>query len=247
MLRKIKTKIKKIRYAICGEPKWKGAQTDSPIAYAFTWDGEDYYCFENPFNMPWQRAYVAMAYYEELNMRITKDFLLEILFVMKEEINKPKPGITEVVKYINLLEERTKYVVEPETLLKLASVYYFTLDENPFFYDLIFNQKKIANWRKARTLDFFLQLPLRELAPLLTLPRRNFTSLFSRSNSEKHKNDRRNVRGFIARELQRIEAERIAISEEQPNRAFIERFGILSYCELKKQLLERYQKLKQKK
>jgi hypothetical protein len=170
MLRKIKTKIKKIRYAICGEPKWKGAQTDSPITYAFTWDGEDYYCFENPFNMPWQRAYVAMAYYEELNMRITKDFLLEILFVMKEEINKPKPGITEVVKYINLLEERTKYVVEPETLLKLASVYYFTLDENPFFYDLIFNQKKIANWRKARTLDFFLQMPLQELAPLLTLP-----------------------------------------------------------------------------
>ena len=171
MLRKIKTKIKKIRYAILGEPKWRGVQADSPITYSFTWNGEDYYCFENPFTMPWQRAYVAMAYYEELNMRITKDFLLEILFVMKEEINKPKPGLTEVVKYINLLEERTRYVVEPETLLKLASVYYFTLDENPFFYDLIFNQKKIASWRKARTLDFFLQLPLQELAPLLTLPR----------------------------------------------------------------------------
>jgi hypothetical protein len=199
MLRKIKTKIKKMRYALLGEPKWKGITADSPITYAFTWEGEDYYCFENPFNMPWQRAYVAMAYYEELNMRITKDFLLEILFVMKEEINKPKPGITEVVKYINLLEERTRYVVEPETLLKLASVYYFTLDENPFFYDLIFNQKKIANWRKARTLDFFLQLPLQELAPLSTLQRETLQTYLT---------------GQIAKSIKTIEEMLEALSRE---------------------------------
>lgn len=173
MIRKVRNYIKKIYYAITGTPKW-AIPSDSPISYAFSWDGEDYYCFENPFNMPWQRAYVALAYYEELNMRITKDFLLDILLVIKEEINKPRPAITEIVKYINIIEDRTRLVVEPETLLKLASVYYFTKDESPVFYDLIYNNKKIAKWRKANTLDFFLQLPLKELAPLGTLSRETF-------------------------------------------------------------------------
>jgi len=170
MFKKVRTKLRKIYYVIAGEPKW-GIPSESPITYAFTWEGEDYYCFENPFNMPWQRAYVAIAYYEELNMRITKDFLLEILLVMKEEINKPHPAITELVKYITLLEDRTKLIIEPETLLKLASVYYFTKEESPYHYDLVYNQKKIAKWRKTKTLDFFLHLPLQELAPLSTLSR----------------------------------------------------------------------------
>lgn len=168
MLKKAITKLKKIKYFLLGTPKW-AIPTDSPITYAFTWEGEDYYCFENPFNMPWQRAYVSIAYYEELNMRITKEFLLNILLVMKEEINNPRPNLVEVVKYINILEDRTKYIVEPETLLKLASVYYFTKEESPVFYDLVYNNKKIAKWRKSKTLDFFLQLPLKELAPLGTL------------------------------------------------------------------------------
>jgi hypothetical protein len=170
---KIRNYFKKIYHAIIGTPKWK-MPTDSPISFAFSWDGEDYYCFENPFNMPWQRAYVALAYYEELNMRITKDFLLDIILVIKEHINSPKPEITEIVRYLNMIEDRTKFIVEPETLLKLASVYYFTKDESPVYYDLVYNSKKIAKWRKTRTLDFFLQLPVRELAPLLTLSRETF-------------------------------------------------------------------------
>lgn len=168
MFRKVKTKLKKIYYAVIGTPKW-ALPSESPITYSFTWDGEDYYCFENPLNMPWQRSYVALGYYEEFNMRITKQMLLDILLVMKTEINNPRPGISEVVKYINILEERINYIVEPETLLKLASVYYFTKEESPVSYDLIYNNEKIKKWRKSNTLDFFLQLPFKELAPLGTL------------------------------------------------------------------------------
>lgn len=151
-----------------GPPQW-GKESEYPIIYAFTFQGEDYFCYENPINMPWMRALIAIEYLEEFNMRITKDLLRDVLLVIKEELNKTPPAFTEVTKWVLLLEDRLNWIVEPETLLKVASVHFFTKEESPLRYDLIYNQRKIERWKKSNLLDFFLLLPMKELDPFVSL------------------------------------------------------------------------------
>lgn len=180
MIRLLQAITKRI-VSVFRKPKiWdKENPTDSPIVYAFTWEGVDYFCYENPLNMPWMRSFVAFEFMEEFNMRLTKDLLSAILAAMKEEINKPVPQLTEVVKWINLIEERMEWVVEPETLLKLASVHFFTREESPIRYDLEYNNKKIQRWKNSKVLDFFLQLPIKELAPFYNLPKESIQTYFA--------------------------------------------------------------------
>ena len=170
--------VKPIRYIqtffiklLTGKKVW-GKPTQYPITYAFTFDGVDYYQYENVFNLPYQRAFTAIAIYDEFSMRMTREVLEHYIAAQEAIINSPTIKLTDFAFNIKDMRDRLEWVFEPDTVLKLASVVYFTKEENPANYDVVYNSKKIKEWKRSAgvMLDFFLQVPLQELCPFLTQP-----------------------------------------------------------------------------
>ena len=154
------------RYAIFGKP------TENPIEFAFHYAGKDYFCYTDPFKIPNQRGFVCLSYYEEFNMRMTRETLIEFLDALEAEMNGTR-NVLDIAKLINAMRTRTEFIVSPDTVYKLASVVFFTKEESTYNYDVMYNAKKIVAFRKAPMLDFFLQLPLQELIPFLRLSGEN--------------------------------------------------------------------------
>lgn len=139
---------------------------------AFTWAGEDYYCFDSAYEMPTARAWAASTFYTELEMRVDKDYLskhiraCEILLSGKKNVDL---GALAIIN--NNLKERLALAPFPDHIYKLASVSFFTKDESPYSYDPVYNEKKMNKWKEAPgTLDFFLKGPLQDLLPYLPRP-----------------------------------------------------------------------------
>lgn len=168
-----------IKAAINGVPKW-GKDTDYPVAFAFHWAGKDYFYFVDPHNIPYQRGLVAMSFMEEVNMRITRDFLAYWVSAMKLEMNRGASiRMLEVARMMQMIEDRMNWVVEPETLYKIASVMFFTKEESILMYDVVYNRDKIKEWKQSNTkFDFFLQVPFQELFPFLTQSHESIIAYF---------------------------------------------------------------------
>jgi len=141
-----------------------------PIELAFTFKGVDYFTYTNMYSLPHERSFMAISVYEEFNMRMTKDVLENYLDAQDAIINSNTVKLTDIVLLNQQLRDRLHWVIEPETILKLASVVYFTKEEDPTTYDIAYNLNKINGWKnhKSTMLSFFLQVPLQELCPLLT-------------------------------------------------------------------------------
>lgn len=133
------------------------------IALAFTHEGEDYYMFVNEQNMPAERAFSAMDIYEELDQRITRDYLEKMLEGIANALNKG--DLSTSFKLVHFAQQRVKHITNIDILYKLASVLYFTKEENCYKYDREFNEKKIAKWKKSDIDAFFLKTPIKEFLP----------------------------------------------------------------------------------
>lgn len=160
-----------VKYAVFGKPRW-GKTTENPIEFAFNFKGKDYFCYSDPFKIPNQRGFVCLSYYEEFNMRMTKETLVQFLDAFEAEMNGSR-NVLDIAKLINAMRTRTEFIVSPDTVYKLASVVFFTKEESTYNYDVVYNAKKIAEFKKAPMLDFFLRLPLGELIPFLKLSEEN--------------------------------------------------------------------------
>jgi len=145
------------------------------IVPAFQYKGIDYYMHEDPLNVAAGRGLSAMKYMDELVMRCSPEYLKMHCDAVNKILSNPKRiDLSVLVKLHNNLNERVKLnTVMPDHIYKLASVVFFTKDESPFKYDLKAGEQKIAAWRDAEMLDFFLQGHLRTLVPLLSLPENN--------------------------------------------------------------------------
>lgn len=134
------------------------------VEYAFHFAGQDYYCFADPFKIPYLRGLVALRFYEEFNMRMTHELLAAGLEAVVSHLNNNKAS--EAHKVLASMQDRLTWVVEPETMFKLASVMYFTSEETPFDYDEVYNVRKIRKWMEdPDQLAFFLQKATSDLAP----------------------------------------------------------------------------------
>lgn len=159
---------------------------DMPVEFAFEIDGVNNWQFVDPMNTPNQRAIGAITAYEELRMRTTyehlekeNEFMLERFKLLKTALdgNKGKISLSQAFEQISKMEEVVRFRMErmsmqvplmEDHIYKLASVVFFTEEENPYKYDMEYNKKKIEKWKKAGTsYDFFLRQPLRRLMPFL--------------------------------------------------------------------------------
>jgi hypothetical protein len=151
--------------------KDKLVKDELQLKLAFTVGGVDYYELENIFNLPYQRALEAIAIYEENRMKITYEYLKAHTKAIDNIFALQRFGLKEFAKLNQLneqMKERLDFVVDTDLVYKLASVVYFTKDENPYTYDGKVAMDKIKNWKaSAGVNDFFLSKPIINLLPYL--------------------------------------------------------------------------------
>ena len=154
------------------------------IVPAFEMAGLTYYEVENVFNTPCMRALAAIAFYEEVRMKCTAEYLdawsaahgnvikeaIESLTAVNGKVNLATVGnkLNDLANRNYRLQERLKLSVDLDNVYKLASVIYFDDTENPYQYELQYGMKKIEFWKKHEGAEaFFLRVPIKKLVPYL--------------------------------------------------------------------------------
>lgn len=167
--------LRKIARLLQRKPKFllKG---EHAIKEAFTCGGVTYYCWDDAFNQPYERALKALTFYEEFRMRTTREFLVRHCDSVDAILNNPKKIEVGRLAILNKqLKERLEWIMEPDILYKLASVIFFDKNESPFTYDFKYSARKIEHWKKHTGMnDFFLQMPIVQLIPYLKGSEINF-------------------------------------------------------------------------
>ncbi len=151
--------------------KNKFPRVEYQTKYAFTVGGVDYYEMDDLLNLPYERAVTCLAFYEEFNQRVNREYLVKHVEAMEKalQIVPGQPlGITDATMLTRYLKERLNFIIDGDLAYKLASVVYFDKTENPTVYDPKYNQAKIAFWKKEATAkEFFFMQPLQKLIPFL--------------------------------------------------------------------------------
>jgi hypothetical protein len=144
-------------------------QDKQKIIKAFVYQGKDYFMFDDIFSIPSIRGLQALDYYEEFNMRCTKDYLIRWTESAEKILSDNKKiNLIELATLVKHLQERLKMIPVSEHIFKIASVIFFDDSENPYVFDRKYNKKKIDLWKKdPEVLSFFLQTPLKDLIPYL--------------------------------------------------------------------------------
>lgn len=138
------------------------------VELAFKVAGQEYFCFADPFNAPYERALTAIVFYREVSMNCDYSLLQKHTDAVNELLMSSRIDVFKIKTLNDLLTQRIKLPKDPELIYKLASVVYFDKNESPEVYDFEYGKKKIAFWKQHASLkDFFLQQPLIELIPYL--------------------------------------------------------------------------------
>lgn len=133
------------------------------IKHAFSIKGKDFYQFESPLDMPVARWHYSSVFNEELQMGITKEALEDILGLIEEHLNQG--DLVSASYQLQDLRYRVENIYDTEIAYKLASVVFFTLEEDLTNYDNAYNQDKIALFKTKKMEDFFLNTPAKDLIP----------------------------------------------------------------------------------
>lgn len=156
--------------------QWKHRNNQFPaskyiIKPAFTAGGVEYFQFDDVFNVPFQRGLEAIAVYEEVRMKCSREYILAHAEAHKAIYAKPKVGLAEFGKLMQMNEqllERLNWIVDTDLVYKLASVVFFDATEKPERYEAKYAHEKIARWKENEDINaFFLREPLRRLIPFL--------------------------------------------------------------------------------
>lgn len=136
---------------------------------AFEYGGKKYFMFADQTEVPTERGFAALMVYNEMDMRVDREYLELHCRAMDKLLSDPKKiQIGYIAQITQNLKERMDLMVMPDFIYKLASVVFFDESESPYKYDMDYNAKKIAAWKGDRaTLDFFLKTPLVDLVPSL--------------------------------------------------------------------------------
>lgn len=142
----------------------------SIISYAFSLNDRDYYNFDDFNSTPMDRAFNALAFFNELDMRCTREFLQAHCQAVDNMINDTKAiKLTEIVKLNMQLKERLDFLFEPEIAYKLCGVVFFDETENPNRYEYKKGLEKTKLFREIPISDFFLSKPIGRYVPLTRL------------------------------------------------------------------------------
>ncbi len=135
------------------------------ISPAFEINGEQYYEFDSLLDVPPLRYKRADQFYIEVDMRIDRETLIKLVDKAIEHCNSDNIKIVNVVSLLMDIKDRTEMIIETETLYRLASCVYFTLDEDLSTYDFDYNEKKLKLFKEQPIGDFFFGKLMKDLIP----------------------------------------------------------------------------------
>ena len=164
----ISTAWLKLRTKLFGGSHWQ-LDEGHVIEPAFISGGVQYYRLKDYFNTFSLRGLMALQVYEEWNMRMTRDQLLEFINKFEKIINNPKQiNMGEIARMVGNMKERLELVMPTsEIVYKFASVAFFDKNESPYAYDPEYCKAKIKRWKEAADIsDFFIVTRLRDMIPL---------------------------------------------------------------------------------
>lgn len=141
---------------------FKAKQPNNDIEFAFSCGGVDYYSFKDINKLPALRGLMAYVIFNELEMRVDREYLLEFKKALDASING-KFLKTDVAQLSVYLGERLNMIIEPDLLIKLATVYFFDLNEDISKYDFGYALEKRKRWEAAGVNDFFFSVPISKL------------------------------------------------------------------------------------
>lgn len=161
-------------------PKFRAFPNQEVAVEAFRHNGTVYYHFTDSFKIPTGRSLCALAIYEELRMRCTREYLEKHIRATEIILSDPKRLAIGTIAIMNQnLKERLSLVPFPDHIYKLASVTFFDDTESPYSYDFEYNRKKIEQWKKdPEMLDFFLRQQFADLIPFSNSPDVNANQYF---------------------------------------------------------------------
>lgn len=163
----------RIKSLITGKPYFQVKENHNIIP-AFISGGVQYYQFDDIFNLASGRAFTANAFYNELSMRCTREYLIAHTEATENLLNDKKAKLTDLAMLNAQLKERLTLIVEADIVMKLASVVFFTIDELPYEYDFKYNLEKIAKWKKEGLDAFFLSKQLSSYNPFSDISQEDF-------------------------------------------------------------------------
>jgi len=138
------------------------------IEWAFNVGSTDYYTYADIFSLPYERGLMAVAVYNELDMRIGRDYMEKHTAAMDELLSSNTIDIFKIKVLNEQIKQRMALVTDIDLLYKIASVVFFDKNENPAIYEADYCAKKIKLWKESRGVkDFFMQKPMLELIPYL--------------------------------------------------------------------------------
>ncbi len=159
------------------------------INYAFTLKGVDYYEWSDINSVPCERGFHALSFYNELQMRCTRDFLKAHCQAVTDVINDNTGiKITKLAKLNMVMEERLQLLHEPEIAAKLLSVVFFDESENPLRFDYAHAAKKAKTFLEVQQdeymYDFFFLSAHRKVDSLFKFVSSRFSSILSDNDSD---------------------------------------------------------------
>lgn len=167
-------------------PNYNGKITpEHRVVYSFTCGDIDYFKFDDSMSVPCGRSFHALSYYEELEMRCTREHLQGVMNAIIDILKSKEINIFEIYKMCESTLERLDYIFEPSIVKKLASVVYFDETENPYSYDFKYGVEKMDLWDKEPItikgskeewqpgVDFFLSKPIKSLVPSINLSKQD--------------------------------------------------------------------------
>lgn len=139
------------------------------VEYSFTLNKVDYYSFSDFTNMSSDRGFNCLAFYDELRMRCTPEYLTAFSTALDDIVNNNKGiKITDIIKLNQQLKERLTMLTVPDIAYKLCSVVFFDATENPNRFDYKKAIQKAEIFKTEKMADFFLQTPITKLLPHLS-------------------------------------------------------------------------------
>lgn len=146
-------------------PRWNGMPCETMIVPAFISGGIQYFMHIEIAGMAAGRAFSAIQFNEEHEMKVDKPYLDAFIKSSKEALNANDKVLAG--HYLKVLEQRQKFIIEPDILYKLASVVFFDESENPFSYDPTYGAAKVEKWKEEEVEHFFYGTPMRAYLPSL--------------------------------------------------------------------------------
>lgn len=152
------------------------------IDYAFTVGDTDYYEFNDFNNVPCERGFNCLAFYNELQTRCSRDYLLAFSTALDNVLNAKTIKLTDVFKLNQQLKERLEMLFETEIAYKLCSVVFFDGSENPYRYDYKHGLKKASLFKDTPIDDFFFSKPIVKLMPYISSWSKDFQEYCQMTN-----------------------------------------------------------------